>query len=280
MTMPDGTEISRPAPETTDNAPPAKIGGANALRHRLNVISVLVARDHRARYKSTIMGMAWAVASPILFLLTFYFLFGVVMRVDIPNYASFAFAGIIAWTWLQTSLNEGVACISFNGSLVGQPGFPLETLPTVSVVSNLISLAFSMPLLFIVTLAEQGYLSWTAFLIPFILAVQFVFLISLVYFISAANVRFRDVQYMLPVVLQLGFFMTPIFYSVDQLPGLLGTILRLNPMSHIITAIRAAMAGEIPSPYGLMAVLALSLVLLFIGYRYFLRAAENFLEEI
>lgn len=250
------------------------------LRHSFEVVSVLVSRDHRARYKSTVMGMAWAVASPILFLLTFYFLFGVIMRVNIPNYASFVFTGIIAWNWLQTSMNEGVACISRNGSLVGQPGFPVGTLPMVSVVSNLINLLFSLPLLLAVVYAENGGLSWTLVFFPLILAVQMIFQLSLVYFVSAANVTFRDVQYILPVVLQLGYFMTPIFYDISMIPERLRPVLSLNPMYQFIAADRAVLSGQVPDLLALFVVLCISLLLLFLGHRYFRRAAENFLEEI
>lgn len=259
---------------------PASRRSAAPLRYWIDVVRVLVARDHRARYKNTAMGMVWAVASPILFLLTFTFLFGVVLRVDIPNYASFAFTGIIAWTWFQTSLNEGAACISHNASLVGQPRFPIETLPMVPVVSNLINLAASLPLLAVVILVDGGSFGWTAAFLPLILLVQFAFTLSLVYFVSAANVGFRDVQHILPVLLQLGYFMTPIFYGLEQIPEQVRWLMALNPMAQIIQAHRAALGGEVPNLGALLAVLLASGVLLALGYRFFRRAAETFLEEI
>ncbi|MEO6092403.1 MAG: ABC transporter permease [Novosphingobium sp.] len=250
------------------------------LNHWFAVLGVLVARDHKARYKNTAMGMLWAVASPVLFLLTFYMLFSVIMRVDVPNYASFAFTGIIAWTWLQTSLNEGVASIAHNSSLVSHPGFPLQTLPMVSVVSNLINMVFSLPLLFVVVLVEHVQLGWQVVLMPLIMLVQLVFQLSLTYFASAANVTFRDVQYILPVLLQLGYFMTPIFYDLSQLPERFRKVMALNPMSQIIEAYRAVLNGRLPDFASLGMVLAVSIGLLILGYRYFRRAAEHFLEEI
>lgn len=252
----------------------------DTLWHQAEVLAVLVSRDHRARYKSTMMGMFWAVASPMLFLLTFYFLFGLVMWVEIENYASYVFAGLIAWTWMQTSLHEGVSCISQNGSLVAQPGFPVSTLPAVPVVSNFVNFVFSLPLLIAVLLAEQGYIGWTILLLPLLLFVQLILQLSLVYFLSALNVVFRDVQYMLPALLQLGFFMTPIFYDIDQIPEPLRSLLMLNPMTPLVGAYRAIFAGRLPEAGGLTIVFLVSVVLLVLGYRYFQRAAERFLEEI
>jgi len=252
----------------------------NSLHHWYEVVRELVTRDHKARYKNTGMGVLWAVASPLLFLLTFYTIFGVVMRVNIPNYASFVFTGIVAWNWLQTSLSEGVTSISQNASLVAHPGFPLQALPMVSVVSNLLNFCFALPILLGVALIEHGGLGWTILFLPLVMAVQFVFILSFAYFVSAANVTFRDVQYILPVLLQLGYFTTPIFYDLRQAPDAIQPILQLNPMAQIIGAYRAVLSGDAPNFAALAAVLAVSGVLLILGYRYFRNSAEHFLEEI
>ena len=249
-------------------------------RHMIEVVSALVTRDHKARYKSTAMGMVWSVATPVLFMLTFYVLFSFIIRMNIPNYASFVFTGIVAWTWLQTSLNEGVACISNNAALVSHPGFPLPTLPMVSVVSNFINFLFSLPLVLVVVELESGSLGWTLVFLPLIMAIQATFQLGLVYFVSAANVTFRDVQFFLPSILQLGYFMTPIFYDLSQFPEPYRTLLSWNPMYQIIHAYRAIFAGQVPELAGPLVVLAISLLVLLLGYRYFRNAAETFLEEI
>ncbi len=250
------------------------------LLHMLEVVSALVTRDHKARYKSTVMGMVWSVATPVLFLLTFYVLFTFIIRMNIPNYASFVFTGIVAWAWLQTSLNEGVTSISNNASLVGHPGFPLPTLPMVSVVSNLINFLFSLPLVLIVVQVESGTLGWTLIFLPLIMMVQAIFQLGLVYFVSAANVTFRDVQFFLPSILQLGYFTTPIFYDLGQIPEPFHSILTWNPMYQIIHAYRTIFAGQVPDWQGPLAVLGVSGLLLILGYRYFRNAAESFMEEI
>jgi ABC-type polysaccharide/polyol phosphate export permease len=278
--MSESSIPAAPAVPSSAAPPPVAATPLGSLHHWYEVVSVLVTRDHRARYRSAGMGVAWAVASPLLFLLTFYMIFGVVMQVNIPHYASFVFTGIVGWNWLQTSLNEGVASISQNASLVAHPGFPVQALPMVSTISNLINFCFALPILLAVALIERGGIGWTVLFLPLIMAVQLVLILSLAFFVSAANVFFRDVQHILPVLLQLGYFMTPIFYDLGQLPGPMAQVLALNPMTQIITAYRMSLAGEMPDLAALAVVLGVALVLLVLGHRYFRNAAERFLEEI
>lgn len=227
------------------------------------------------------MGMFWSVASPVLFLLTFYFLIRVVLAVKVEHFLSFTFIGIIFWNWMAVSLLEGIASISSNANLVGQPGFPVATLPVVPVASNLINLFLSFPVVLVILLADGVHLTATLFYLPLIMSIQFIFILGLLYIFTAANVFFRDVQYMLPIVLQLGYFMTPIFYELDRVPPNLRILLALNPMVGLIAAYRAVILhGTHPDFFTLSIVLTVALMLLFFGHRIFTRATQLFLEEM
>lgn len=252
-----------------------------SLEHAYDVVVALVSRDHRGRYKSTAMGMFWSVASPVLFLLTFYFLFKVVLAVKVDHFLSFTFIGIVFWNWLAVSLMEGVSGISSNANLVGQPGFPVATLPMVPVASNLINLFLSFPVVLIVLLADGVHPGATLLFLPVIMTIQFILILGLLYLLTAANVFFRDVQYMLPIALQLGYFMTPIFYELDHVPARLRIFLELNPMVPLIEAYRSVILhGTRPQLGSLAVLLAASLLLLSAGHRIFTRATQLFLEEI
>lgn len=252
-----------------------------ALEHASDVIRALVSRDHRGRYKSTVMGMFWSVASPFLFLLTFYFLFKVVLAVKVEHFLSFTFIGIVFWNWLSVSLMEGVSSISSNANLVGQPGFPVATLPIVPVASNLLNLFLSFPIVALILFVDGVHPAVTLLYLPIIMVIQFILILGLLYLLTAANVFFRDVQYMLPIVLQLAYFMTPIFYELDHVPAKLRILLELNPMVGIIEAYRAVILhGTHPNPGKLAVLFAASLILLLVGHRVFTRATQLFLEEI
>jgi lipopolysaccharide transport system permease protein len=249
--------------------------------HFRDVISTLVSRDFKGRYKTTALGMAWSVIGPLLFLVVFYFVFELVLDFGIPRYATFTFTAIVVWTWFQSSLIQAVGSIPANQNLVSQPGFPVATLPIVSVCTNLVNFAISCPLLVGVFLIEGGHPAISLVALPFLIIVQFALTLSLSYIIAAINVTLRDTQYILPVILQLGYYVTPIFYDVSRVPSRYRPLFEFNPMSQLITGYRAVlMYGTMPNWTALIIILLGSLVLLTVGYTYFRRSSYSFLEEL
>jgi len=254
---------------------------AHSRRHLIEIIIVLVWRNHKARYQNTAMGVVWALVSPTLFLLTFLFLFRAVFDLRIPNYASYTFIGIVAWGWLQASLFEAVGCITSNASLLLQPRFQPAALPVVSVAGNLLNFLLTFPLMAVILAVEGARFSAALLFLPLILSTQFAFSVSAAYFLAALNVTFRDTQYIAPLLLQLAYFATPIFYDSKTLPPEVWQWLQLNPMLHIVQAYRRVLIdGAAPDWLLLAIVLALSLALLGLAYRYFRHSSHRFLEEI
>ncbi|MCW3781711.1 ABC transporter permease [Defluviimonas salinarum] len=258
-----------------------RVPDRRSIRHMLDVIGVLVARDQKARYQSTAMGVFWAVVSPALFLMTFYVLFKVMLPLNIPNYASHLFIALILWTWFQTTTMEAVGTIVGNPGLVNQPRFPVAALPLAATVSNFVTLLLTLPLLVVILWVEGANLGPALVALPILTLCQFVFVLSMAYFVSALNVVFRDLQYIVPILLQFGYFTTPIFYSADALPERARQILSLNPMLQIIEAHRSVLIyGEWPDWRAIGILLVASLVLLALTYRFFRGASLRFLEEI
>ncbi len=252
-----------------------------SLRHVLDVISVLVLREQKSRYKSTGMGVVWAVASPVLFLLTFYLLFRVVLPLNIPNYASHLFIGLVFWSWLQSTTMEAVSCIVSNPGLVNQPRFPTVALPLAATASNLVTLLLTLPLLLVILWFEGARIEPSVIVLPLLILCQFVFVLAVAYLVAALNVVFRDMQYIVPILLQLGYFTTPIFYDVASMPERARFILGFNPMLQLLGAHRRVLIyGEWPAWGPLAAVLAGSLLALWLTYGFFRRASLRFLEEI
>lgn len=251
------------------------------LRHMIDVISVLVTRDQKSRYKSTGMGVFWAVASPVLFLLTFYVLFKVILPLNIPNYAAHLFIGLVIWTWFQGTVTESVTCIVGNASLINQPRFPAAALPLAAATSNLVTLLLTLPLLLVILYFEGARIGVPVIAIPLLMLCQFIFVLSIAYLVAALNVVFRDMQYIVPIVLQLGYFMTPIFYDAGALPARARFYLGFNPMLQLIEAHRAVLIyGRWPDWPALGLVAIGSAVFLALSYRFFRHASLRFLEEI
>ncbi|MDT0575463.1 ABC transporter permease [Croceicoccus sp. F390] len=254
---------------------------ARQISYWKDVVVLLVSRDFRGRYKHTKIGVLWSIASPIMFLLIFYFLFQRVINLDIPKYASFAFTGIIVWNWTQQALLASASSISANQGLVAQPGFPIAAMPIIAVASALLNLLIAFPLLMLLAWADGAEFTMTLAALPLIVVTQFLFILSISYIIAALNVGLRDIEQILPILLQLGYYITPIFFSLSNVPGEFEPVFLANPMTLIITSYREVVMDGAWPDFGALGMLVLvSGVLLFIGIRTFSRARYRFLEEL
>lgn len=252
-----------------------------AYRRFLEVTLLLVRRDFRGRYKHTRVGIAWSVLNPLMFLGIFYLVFYVVIGIKIPRYASFIFIGILSWTWLQSSLMQAVTSISSNPGLVSQPGFPVSSLPIVATTVTLLNMLLSAPVLAAILAIEGGRLSLALISLPIPLAINFTLILGIAYLASATNVRFRDIEHILPIVLQLGYYVTPIFYTVDRIPGRWRWLFDINPVFVMIDAYRGILLdGQLPDPGRLFGAAVVAIFLLVIGSVLFARARHRFLESI
>lgn len=260
-------------------APTSQAG--RRLWHFFDVVMVLLSRDLKSRYRNTAFGIGWAVATPLAYLFTFYFVFKIVLSIGIERYGSFAFAGIIAWQFFQTSLLQSAASISGHANLIRQPGFPRASLPIVATLSAFVTLLTSVPIILLINIIEGDLPGLELVFLPLVLLTQFILTLALGYFLSALNVALRDTQYILVIVLQLLFFLTPIFYTVDMIPNHYVWLYSLNPMVHIVESFRSIFwRGEAPDARILLFIFAVSVGLLVGGLAYFLKSASAFLEEL
>jgi lipopolysaccharide transport system permease protein len=246
-----------------------------------DLLGTLVSRNLKLRYKRSVMGFAWSLLNPMAQLLVFGFVFTTVLPLNIPNYTVFLFSGLLPWSWFSGALFEATEAIVGNRELIRRPGFPTAVLPVITLLSHLVHFMLALPVLLLFMLAAKITLTWTILVLPLIIIVQFVFMLSLAYLLSTIHVTFRDTQYLLNILLLLGFYLTPVFYDSTAIPRRFHLIYSLNPMYHLINAYRAILLhGVWPDFVSLSLVAAASLILLLIGYRYFLSTSSQFVEEL
>jgi lipopolysaccharide transport system permease protein len=246
-----------------------------------DLLRELVARDMKLRYKRSVLGIMWSLLNPLLQLLIFYFVFGMLLPLNIPHYASFLFTGILAWNWFSSSLLFATGAIVDNRELIRRPGFPIAILPTVTVTSHLVHFLIALPILLTCVMLDVGQLTSAIVALPLVIVLQFILTLSLAYLIATFHVSFRDTQYLLGVLLQLLFFLTPIFYDIASIPEQYRWLLNLNPMVHLVNAYRAILIhGQLPDGIALISLAGGSLLLLAVGYLIFVRASYNFVEEL
>jgi ABC-type polysaccharide/polyol phosphate export permease len=259
-------------------------------RYRV-LITNLVSRELKARYRGTILGFFWSFFNPFLLMVVYSVVFGLIIQPRDPNigspleYALFLFCGVLPWTWFSSSMLESAYVLMIQGYMIKKILFPVEILPIVVASSNLVHFFLGLPILLIfVPVVGKSYSIYLAFL-PVVIFVQLVFTLGLSFFVSSLTVHFRDIKDILTNFLTFWFFASPIIYTVD-LPGikdssLMQTFLTLNPITHIMQGYQSCVfLGELIHWKRLGVTFILSLILLYIGYATFDRLRDSFPEEV
>jgi lipopolysaccharide transport system permease protein len=251
------------------------------IEYHKDLLIELVIRDFKLRYNRSILGIAWSLITPLLQLLVYYFVFDLILTLDIKNYSLFVIVGVLPWTWFQATLFQASNCITNSRELINQPGFTPEIMPIVAVTCNFINFLLTFPFLLLILIFSDISLGFSILLVPLILFIQFLFTLSLSYLIAAVNVIFRDTEQILVVLTQLWFFLSPVFYDVNLIPLKYRNIYNLNPLVHLFNAYRAAiMQREMQNFYALGIIVLFSLFLLFCGLRFFNNMRFQFVEEL
>jgi lipopolysaccharide transport system permease protein len=251
------------------------------LIHLRDLSYELVVRDMKIRYKRSVLGIVWSLLNPLFQMLVFMFLSRRVFSLEIPNYPSFVFTGVLSWNWFQAAVLATASAIIGNRELARRPGFPVAILPVVTVTTNLIHFLLALPVPLLFLLVRGGKLTSTILALPLVIALQFLLILGLGYLAATANVTFRDTQHLLGVFFMLLFYLTPVFYDANAVPARYQILYRLNPMFHLITAYRAILIqGELPDFRALLPLTAFVGVLLWLGHSVFQRASYRFVEEL
>ena len=260
-------------------------------RYRV-LIQNLVVRELKARYRGTVLGFLWSFFNPLLLMIVYTAVFGLIIRPRDPSfeakpliYALYLFCGILPWHWFSSSNMESANVLMVHGNLIKKILFPAEVLPVVTVTSNMINFFFGLPIVlaFIPILGKK--LTVYALLLPVVVIVQFVFTLGFSLLISSLTVHFRDIKDILANWLTFWFFSTPIVYSMTfssiEESSVLRTFLNLNPMTHIMQGYQYCLFYGSLFPWKRLSVtFVVSLILFIVSYKIFDRLRDSFPEEV
>ncbi len=278
---PVGLSDIAPLASTTLRAPTTSRVGARDLLAHGPLVRALANRDLKSRYKQSALGPAWVVFQPLALLAAFTVGFNSVAHVQTEGvpYVLFALAGLAVWTYFQAVSMVATGSIVNNYPLVRWTACPRLALPLATLVSSIPS--FLIPGLAAIIVAGAAGDLWVGSLL---LPVLCLWLLGLVgasaLFLSAITVRARDVLSVVPFMLQVMLFLSPVAYPTTQLPSALRALISLNPLTGLLDAWRWSLLGIQPSTTAVVASLVLTCVSAVIGWRLFARLEVRMADEI
>lgn len=240
-------------------------------------------KEIKARYKQTILGFAWAFLKPFISIVILTVVFGGIVKVpsdDIP-YPLFCLSGLVLWNYFSYSLLNSSACLITNQSLITKVYFPRIVFPCSYSLSGIYDYLISLLFLGFIMLYYSYPPGIYILMLPFVLLIATLTSIGLGLWLSAASVKYRDIQYIIPFFIQLLLFITPVIYPPSIVTGKYRFLLYLNPMSGIIDAHRICILGNKALDMKLLGIsLAMSLVVFITGLFFFKRMERYFADII
>lgn len=240
-------------------------------------------RNIKIRYKQTVLGGAWAVIQPFLTMIVFSIFFG--RLAGIPSegvpYPIFVYTALVPWTFFANALSQASNSLLDHERMITKIYFPRLLLPMAAVFSGLLDFVIAFFLLI-------GMLVWygptptsAIWLVPFFVLMSAVTALGVGLWLSALNVRYRDVRYVIPFLIQFWLFCTPIAYPSSLVPAQWQTLYGLNPMVGVVEGFRWALLGLTPvSTSMIMVSLSIAVIVLIAGLYYFRRTEETFADVI
>jgi lipopolysaccharide transport system permease protein len=248
-----------------------------------DLLVLLVRRDISLRYKQSALGIAWAVIQPAVLVALFTIVFGMFARLpsDGVPYPLFALSALLPWLYFAKSLSGASESLVSSSNLVSKVYFPRLILPISKTLSGLVDFAISFGLLVLVLLWYRVMPGWPLLLLPLFVAGAMLTAFAVGVWMTALNVRYRDIGLLVPFVVQIWMYASPIAYSVSLIPAKWRWIYSLNPIVGVVEGFRWALFGKAPPDPGPMALSFLIVLLLLLsGLAYFRRTERDFADII
>lgn len=251
------------------------------LWHYRDLLWMLTYRDLRVRYAQTLLGIGWVVLNPVLSVVLLYFVFGVVTKVDTQGVPALVFtmAGLCSWNYFARVVGEAGISLIGSQSLVKKIYFPRLIIPMAKAISALIDLGVSLLILAVLMIWFRTPLLPSAWMMLPMLCLTILAGLAFGIWSSALSIRFRDFTHIIPLLLRIGMFVSPIAYGAVMVPDHLRFAFTLNPLTGIIEGCRHALFGLPADPAAIWIAVAVIFTVLVVGVWYFLRM-DKYIADI
>jgi lipopolysaccharide transport system permease protein len=250
--------------------------------HR-ELLYFLTWRDLKVRYKQTMLGVAWAIIQPLVTMLIFTLFFGRLAKIPSDNfpYPVFSFVALVPWSFFANSLTKTSISVVENAQLIRKIYFPRLLIPLATLLSGLVDFTLAFIVLIGMMLAYGIVPTAAVFLLPLFLLLAFITALGAGLWLSAMNAQFRDVNFIVPFMVQLWLFMTPVVYPSSMLPRPWQIIYGINPMAGVVEGFRWALLGSAATPASMYIVsTTVAVILLISGFYYFHKIERSFADLV
>jgi lipopolysaccharide transport system permease protein len=256
--------------------------GLQEISRYRELLYFLVWRDIKVRYKQTALGVAWAVLQPLLTVFVFTIFFNRVAGITVTGvpYALFSLSGMVPWLFFSNGVSIASGSVVSNVNLVTKVYFPRLVIPIAAVLANIPDLAIGFVLL-LAAMAFYGFAPTIAILVvPLVILLVFAIALGVSLWLAALSVEFRDVRYVVPLLIQLWMLASPLAYSLQHVSAQWRAILGLNPMTGALELFRWAMLGTAAPPVTTVAVSCVVTIVTLVTGAYYYRAMERKFADI
>lgn len=292
MATHENTEALRKAPMPADsNLPYLRLEPSQGwvslklkeLWEYRELLYFLTWRDIKVRYKQTVLGAAWAILQPFMTMVVFSLFFGRLtnMPSDGVPYPIFNFAALVPWTFFATGVTASSSSLVTNSNLLKKVYFPRLTIPLATVLSGTVDFLIAFVVLIVMMLFYGIVPTTNVIFLPFFLLLAFITSFGVGLWLSAMNVQFRDVRYIVPFLIQLWLFATPIVYPSSLIDNpTIRTLYGINPMTGVVEGFRWALLGVKTAPGPILIVSTAVAVLLMVSGLYYFRRMEKTFADV
>ncbi|HTF25996.1 MAG TPA: ABC transporter permease [Candidatus Limnocylindria bacterium] len=282
MVIPDQKSLPS-IPQAREEITATKAEWMSELWHFRELLYFLAWRDVKVRYKQAAFGAAWAIIQPLFTMLIFTFFFG--RMANIPSggipYPLFFYTTLVPWTYFAGTLGQGGNSLVSNAPLITKIYFPRILLPASSALSSLLDFGVGSSFLVVMMAYYRVKPSWTLVFWPLAVLEMLLVTLGISMWFAALNVRYRDIKHVIPFMIQLGLWVSPVLYPVSYLSPRWRPLLALNPLSAVMEGFRACIFPSHQLDWKLMATsLGTSLLFFVIGVLYFRKAERTFADII
>ncbi|MDR3432623.1 MAG: ABC transporter permease [Rouxiella aceris] len=249
------------------------------IGYLIDLATVITEKELKVRYKSSFFGYLWSIANPLLFAMIYYFIFKMIMRVQIPNYTVFIITGLFPWQWFASSTSNSLFSFLANAQIIKKTVFPRSVIPMSNVLMESLHFLCTIPViivfLYIYNMSPDWNWIWG---IPLIGLAQILLMLGIALMLSTLNLFFRDLERFISLGIMLLFYCTPILYSGDMIPQEYKFLIDYNPLANMVLSWRDLFMNNVIDYDKIFELYGYGILSLIIGSAIFNKLKYNFAE--